>query len=398
MTSICVVLSGGGTGGHLVPGLNLAGQLLAQGDKVSLVCSGGMVEWAFLSPVSLASRYPGLELHQQDLGGSRIGMPFSMARNIAKSRRLLKRLEADIVVGLGGRASLPCLLAARLQGLPFVLLEQNAVPGRANLLAARFARRVYAAFPDTRRAFSTRLEKDGVLVESGMPLRKNLPAPRNPELLSATGVPDGALLVLVVGGSQGAMDLNRLLPRLFATLDPDLKEKLFVLHLSGVGKEPECSALYRYHGLRAKVLPFIEELAPYYAIADLVVCRGGGTTLFELAAAGKAALVLPYPWHKDRQQYHNAEYFERRGAFRILDQEDLRHEELEASPAFVLLDRLCRDQALREDMGRRARAAIHKDAREKIAQDLHHIVLDRHVGKRSPTREAFAADVAGRLR
>lgn len=370
MAPIRVLLSGGGTGGHLVPGLNLGHELLARGDVVHLARTGRAVEAPFLPGV------PGITVHDVPVMRRGLALPFAVSKSLGPARRLLRRERIDVVVGLGGGGSLPAIVAARLGGIPFVLLEQNVHPGRANRLAARFARRLYTAFPDTVRLLAPR-----PAVHTGMPLRPGLGRPADGEVRRRLAV-EGKTVLLVFGGSQGAQVLNECVPRLAAGLAGDLRRRVAIVHLSGIGKEGRTAAAYSGTGVDVHVLPFHRDMARLYSIADLVLCRAGGTSLVELAAAGRAAVVVPFPWHRDQHQAANARWFVDAGAFVSLDQEILVR-----GGGGELLATLLRDEARRCAMGRTARRALPLDAGARIADELHRIVEARRTRRVAAERQ-----------
>ncbi|MEZ5988097.1 MAG: glycosyltransferase [Planctomycetota bacterium] len=347
--------------GHLVPGLTLANALLARGDRVALARPGELVEDRFPVPA-------GLERFRLAVPKGRLGLALSLPRAVMRATRLLDELGADLLVGLGGYGSLPALLAARRRRVPVVLLEQNLVLGKANRVGLRFARRVYTAFPDTAPVPERRL--DDRFRGLGMPLRPGRPCARDPLLRQRLGIAPDKRIVLVLGGSQGASSLNRAVPPFLATLPAELRGTLAVLHAAGPGKEGECAEAWRTTGIEAHVFPFLEDPAPFLALADVVLCRGGGTTLVEVAAAARPALVVPYPWHADRQQELNARWFEERGVFRVLAQDALMGTGEDRAAAGSWLADLLRDDGHRRELGRRAGTLLPRDATRRILDDL----------------------------
>ncbi|MFQ5504074.1 MAG: glycosyltransferase [Planctomycetota bacterium] len=357
------LLAGGGTGGHLVPGLSLARSLAARGAELHLVRSGRAVENDFLK--ELDSLDPRMAVHEIPWHGRGVLLPFLLARSLVPAHRLIRSVKPDVVVGLGGGGGLTCLVAAWRRGIPFVLLEQNVVPGKANRLMARFARRVYTAFPDTVKAFAGRSA-----VWSGMPLRPGLGRPAEAARSAAAlgrrlGFDPSKTLLLVLGGSQGARALNEAVPGLVASLPDELKEGVAVVHISGRGNERSTARAWGEASTEAHILPFCVEMEALYSAADLVLCRGGGTTLHELAAAGRPSIIVPYPWHRDRHQYANAEWFEERGASRVLEQD-----QLTGGGGLCLLIELLSDASARRRMGASARRSLPLDAGTRISAEL----------------------------
>lgn len=377
MSSMRVLLCGGGTGGHLVPGLVLARRLLDQGHAVDLVRPGRDVEEHFLGQQGLGRQgLEGLGVHRLPLSRGGLRLPFSFAWALRRSRQLLGELDSDLVVGLGGLASLPPLVAAWSKGIPFTLLEQNLVVGKVNRLALRFADRMYTAFPlpDTRMGKEDSHKERALLLQKvrdyGMPLRPGIPTNIDEDLRQRYAIAATKKVILILGGSQGARDLNLGLPAFLAELPEDLRQNLAILHVAGPGKESECAEAWRHTGMEAHVFSFLEDLGPYYAMADLVLCRGGGTTLYEVASAGRPALVIPYPWHADRQQARNAGYFVEAGLFRKVEQAELLQEGAARREAGAWVRDLLSEPALCRSLGQRASSLLPRGAADRILDDL----------------------------
>ncbi len=345
--TICLVSSG--TGGHLWPALVLERALRERGHATHLITEGRAVERALLERVGC----PAATLDTHRAGPSRL------VRRAVEARRMLAECGARAVVCTGGRTSLVVGLAAVSRRLPVVLLEQNVVTGRANRLLARFARRVYLGLPTE----SSRHCPDRFLW-TGTPLREGIGEVSRQAARSELRLPAEALVVLVTGGSQGAGVLNEIVPRVLA----GLRIPLHVIHLTGPDQESAVRARYVDgidHGIEPKVRPLALDMERLYAAADLVISRGGGCTVAELAAAGRAAVIVPYPHHKDRQQHHNAAVLAREGAARVIEQDELFERRLTATLRELLVDRESLDA-----MGRRARAAARPDPTAAILDDL----------------------------
>ena len=264
------------------------------------------------------------------------------------------------MIGTGGRTSVAVAVAGRSLGLPLCLLEQNAVPGRANRLLAHLASRVYLGLPIATRPARSLL--------TGTPLRPDFARCERRAARALLDVPEDALVVLVTGGSQGAEVLNERVPEALGTLDTEI----VVHHLAGHGRADRVRARYAaFPRLCARVEDVTVEMATHYAAADLVICRGGGGTIAELIVTGRPALVVPYPFHRDQQQLHNARVLEAAGAGRVIEQHDLDVPRLRDELATMLGDR----SRLRS-MGAAARAMAPPDPCERIVRDLEDHVLN----------------------
>lgn len=353
---ICLV--SGGTGGHLLPALVLARALLVRGHVPLLVTEGREVEREFLRRE--LPDVPAIELPSAGL--SRWSLPAWTLRATAAARRLLREHAVDRVVSTGGRPSLPVGLAARSCGLPLYLLEQNAVVGRANGWLLPWCERIYLGLPSAaangRKALVT-----------GTPLRPGLGRIERRLARQQLGLPAVGDVVLVTGGSQGARALNEAVPRALVALALGAADRppLHVLHLAGLGRDEEVRRAYAAGGDRlvAQVRPVALDMDRLYAAADLVICRGGGTTVAELGAVGRPALIVPYPHHKDRQQTRNAGVLAAVGAAVILEEAALTDVTLLAQ-----IEGLLHVPARLAAMGEAARRLLTRDATAAILADM----------------------------
>jgi len=335
-----IVIAGGGTGGHLMPGLAVA-RALAPERPVFIGTARGLE--AKLVPAA------GFELRLIAIGGL-MGTGWrrqtrTLARlpaAVAASARILKEVRAGVVLGIGGYASGPVLMAAGLMRVPIVLLEVNARTGMANRWAARWAKVAAVNFPETARDFR-RAEITGI------PVRKeffSLPMP----------APNPLPLVLVTGGSQGAHALNQAVRAMAPSAS------FGILHQTGTSDAAACVSAYAALGGRVSATAFLDDMPAAMAQADLVVCRAGASTLGELAAARRPAILVPFPGAADQHQLRNAEALARAGAAVLLDQRELTPERL-AQECTALVAAPQRLAALRTAIADFA----HPDAANRIA-------------------------------
>jgi len=348
-----VCLVSGGTGGHLMPALALARALRQRGHEPLLVREGREVERKLLDQQSGSMEQLGLSEERPSL----LGLPLWLVRTTLRARAILRERGIDCVVSTGGRNSLPVGLAARSLRRPLFLLEQNAVSGRTNRMLLPFSRRMYLGLPQ-REAGSERT------VLTGTPLRQEVFGADRTAARRNLGLRDDLPVVVVTGGSQGANSINTHVPPALAATGIPMQ----VIHLSGLGAEAAVQARYAAAaapGLRATVRPVAVEMPMLLAAADLVVSRGGGTTVAELMAVGRAAVIVPYPHHRDRQQFHNADVLVRAGAAEVVEEKDMGAERLERIFSALLCDpaRLAR-------MGEAARAQCPGDPCEAILEDM----------------------------
>ena len=306
-----VVFSGGGTGGHLFPGLAIAEELRRADQDIRITFAGGggaferdHVSRAGYEYVRLASRplprgpWQAVRFFKDHLSGCRA------------ARRYLRQPHVSVVVGLGGYTSVPMARAAVSHGVPLVLVEQNVYPGRANVWLARSASLVCTAFAATRGHLRTSCP----VRVTGTPVRhSHLAQPR---------VVNRPKQLLVLGGSQGARSLNQQVPRALYRLRSQIAGWK-IIHQSGERDFAATRELYQKLACPAKVLPFIDDLPEHLARTDFAISRAGGATIAELTSAGVPALLLPYPHATDDHQRKNADAVAQTGAAVVVDSREV---------------------------------------------------------------------------
>lgn len=295
-----VVFAGGGTAGHLFPGLAVAEHLTATTEPPTIVFagSGRIAERQWVEEAGFRYRTTPCRRGPR---GWRDAAPclWQNVRGLLAARRLLREESCSLVVGLGGYASLPAAGAALSLGVPLVLLEQNVVPGLATRLLARWAQRVCVSFPETGAALP---HPDRVRV-TGNPIRAEFVR----RAAKPAAARSGRRQLLVLGGSGGARSLNRNVPEALARVSPLLKGWR-IIHQSGTNDADSTRLLYARVGLKADVRPFVSDMPETLAGTDLAVCRAGGTTLAELATLGVPAVLIPYPHAAGDHQQKNADW------------------------------------------------------------------------------------------
>ncbi len=339
------MIMAGGTGGHVFPGLAVA-ELLRQ--------SGWRVVWLGAKTGMEAALVPkrGYEMAWVSFSGVRgkgalafFLLPARLLLAFWQSARAIFAHRPDVVLGMGGYISFPGGMMAALLGKPLVVHEQNAIPGLANKLLAGVADRVLSAFPGALKRASL----------TGNPVRPEIAAIAAPE--SRYAGRSGPLRVLVLGGSLGAKALNDVVPRALALVTG---ERPVLTHQSGAQHVDSLRRAYSAAGVPAKTSAFIEDMAAAYAEADLVLCRAGATTVAEIAAAGVASVLVPYPQAVDDHQTANARFLADAGAAVLVPQSELGPERLaEVLAGF--------DRARLRDMARRARSLARPGAASAVA-------------------------------
>jgi UDP-N-acetylglucosamine--N-acetylmuramyl-(pentapeptide) pyrophosphoryl-undecaprenol N-acetylglucosamine transferase len=342
-----LLVMAGGTGGHIYPGVAVAEALRARGWQIAWMGNEDRMEGR------IVPQY-GYELAWIRFGALRgkgllakLTLPLNLLRGFWQAMQAIRRVKPDVVIGMGGYVSFPGGVMARLLGHPVVVHEQNSVAGLANRVLASIASRVVCGFPDVIRR--------GVWL--GNPVRADIAALPEPSLRFAGR--SGPLKLLVVGGSLGAQALNEVLPKVLAMLPAELRPQ--VTHQSGAKQIDALKTAYAAAGVDGEFLPFIDNMAQRYAEADLVICRSGALTIAELAAAGVASVLVPFPHAVDDHQTGNARFLSERGAALLIQQT-----ELEPTKLAEWLRTLNRKQLL--GMAEAARALARPQAAEEVAE------------------------------
>jgi len=359
-----VIIAGGGTGGHVIPALAIAQQLrkqfaadilfigTARGIESRLVPQGGfpleLIQVGALKNVSLLTRARTL---------------FDLPRALWTSGRIVSDFRPDVVIGVGGYASGPGMIAALRRRIPTLAFEPNVVPGFANRLVAHFVSAAAVHFEETREYFRNPKV-------TGVPVREAFfkIAPR-PQRCSESSSP----VLLVFGGSQGAHAINQAMVELTKPESlPGLRAKvpnLHIIHQTGERDFESVQAAYRYSGVSGEVHKFIDDMPATFAQADLLVCRSGASTVAEITAAGKPAIFVPFPRAADDHQNVNARALERAGAAVVVEES-----KLEAAYLVDTIAVLLNDPARLKSMSEAAKSLGHPKAVEEIAEMVNGLV------------------------
>jgi len=355
MRELAVVIAGGGTGGHLYPGIAVAREIrrrvpaatvtfagTARGLEARVVPREGfaldVIHSAGLKGKSLVSRVRGAAL---------------LPQSVADAWRLLSRRRPDAVMGVGGYSSGPVVLIAALRGIPTMVLEQNAVPGLTNRWLAPWIRAAAVTYDESRRFFG------GKAIVTGNPVRPEFFVTASPAASGSREAGAGGR-VLILGGSQGAHVINVAA----GEAAPALARRpggIGLVHQTGERDLARVQAAYAAAGLDVRTAPFIDGVAAEMQAADLVVCRAGATTLAELAASGRPAILVPFAAATDDHQRRNAAVLADAGAALVIDERELSGDRL-ASAISTLLD----DPARRQRMGAAMRTFARPDAAARI--------------------------------
>jgi UDP-N-acetylglucosamine--N-acetylmuramyl-(pentapeptide) pyrophosphoryl-undecaprenol N-acetylglucosamine transferase len=318
-----LLVAGGGTGGHLFPGLALGEEVKTRHPRndVLFVGSARGIEAREVPKAGYPLRIIDVgPLKRQGFFGLIKGL-FRLPRSLFQSIRIIQQFDPDVVVGVGGYSSGPVVFAAWLMGIATAIQEQNALPGFTNRTLGKIVRAVFTAFPEAAAGFPA---KTTHLL--GNPIRRAFL-----DNYLHTKAPGERLSIFITGGSQGAHMLNLRMVEALELLAPQIGSKLHVLHQTGVKDQPEIASRYeklKAFGVEATAVAFIDDMPRAYAEADLLVCRAGATTIAELTVCKKPALLVPFPFAADDHQTVNARSMVQAGAAQLLPEKELTGQKL----------------------------------------------------------------------
>lgn len=350
MSDATVVIAAGGTGGHVFPALAVAEGLRERNIPVVWVGSEAGMENNVVSDHGIPIRKIGVSPLR---GGGLLRKPLgllNLVKAIASSMKIVRQEEAGTVLGMGGYVSGPVCLAAKMTGCRVVVHEQNAVPGFTNRVLKRIANKALEAIPNT-------FVSGKKVTCTGNPIRKEILTLAEPAVRYEAR--DGALRVLVVGGSQGARALNQMVPEALALLT----EPLNVIHQCGPRWFEETQAKYRAVTHSSDVREFIDDMAEVYSWADIIICRSGAMTVAEIAAVGLASILIPYPAAVDDHQTANGAFLVDAGAALIMQESDITAASLAAQLKSMSREKL-------KLMAVNARQVAKRDATDRVVAEL----------------------------
>ena len=350
-----------GSGGHLIPAFQAAGGLAGRGARVKVWYPHRRTTAPLADALREQMQQEGVDVEPFSVGAA--PRPWTRLWGSAQlwqqALRCFETFAPDVVVGFGGWVSAPVIVAARHRRIPVVLHEQNVVLGRANRWLARYANQVAVSFAETQAQLG-RVPS----VVTGLPIRRPIGRTARAQAAARLGLHPEPLTLLVLGGSQGARPLNRLLTGLAALCSPEERQTWQVVHVTGASDDATVRRVYAAYGMRAWVGPFLAGMEDAYAVADVAIARAGASTIAELACCGVPAVLIPYP-HAGGHQRMNAGAVETLGGGIVI-------EESEATPEGVLsaVRRLLTDERLRHMMGAQMRRLHAADAAERLADAI----------------------------
>ncbi len=314
-----IIIAGGGTGGHIFPGIAVAQELKRTYENVNVVFVG--------TAQGIESRVvpkEGFDIRLINVEGivgkgllRRFRSALKVPASLHSSRSIIKSIKPDLVFGVGGYSSGPVLLAAYLMGAPTMIHEQNSVPGLTNKILSKFVNIVAVTYQESLSFFP----KDRTYL-TGNPVRQDIVKGDRWRGCEVFGLEKGLFTVFVFGGSRGASSINKAMSEALMYLG-EFKDKIQFIHQTGEKEFEAVREIYRAKGFRGTVIPFAHNMADAYAVADLIVSRAGATTLAELTACGKAAILIPYPYAAANHQELNARKLWDMGAAQMILESEL---------------------------------------------------------------------------
>ena len=313
------IVVAGGTGGHVYPAIAFAAAWKAQGNRVSWIGTQEGLEASIVPKHEIPLYFIRVKGLRRSGKLQQIFALWGAVRAFFQAFLLLKKLKPNVVLGMGGYVSGPSALAAKCLGIPVVIHEQNAIAGKTNQIVARFSKKVLAAFPNVLTKFKP--------VVCGNPVRADLLK------LKPKSYANSCMNILIIGGSRGALSLNKILPEMLTKIS-----NISVWHQTGEKHFEETQKIYAAScrgenffaptGSPVKIAPYIDDMVAAYEWADIVICRAGAMTVFEIMAVGRPAIFIPYPYAVDDHQTANAKFLVDQSAGLLIQERDLTFEKL----------------------------------------------------------------------
>ncbi len=360
-----IVIAGGGTGGHIFPGIAIAEEIRDRDGSAEIIFVG--TEHGIEASVIPTEGYPIKYLRAEGLVGrslvEKLRGGVKTFLSVYDSYRLLKELRPDVLIGVGGYASFGPVFAGSLMSIPSVIVEQNSVPGLANRALSRIADIVCVTYHESISFFPR--SKTYI---TGNPIRKRILSGSRGRAYEIFSLERGKFTVFVFGGSSGARAINNAVRSSFSYI-MDIRDDIQFLHQTGRDDYEGIREAYRKWGFRATVAAFIHQMPEAYAVADLVVSRAGATTLAELTAVGKPAILIPYPYAAGRHQELNARRLSEMGAARVILDHELNGESLARNIRW-----LYENSGMRSEMERLSRSFGRPDAAQRVVDIVMNLI------------------------
>jgi UDP-N-acetylglucosamine--N-acetylmuramyl-(pentapeptide) pyrophosphoryl-undecaprenol N-acetylglucosamine transferase len=352
-----VIIAGGGTGGHLFPGLAVAEEFKNRDDSTEVIFVG--TEYGIEARVVPREGYPIKFLKAEGWVGvstvKKVKAIVTTFFSIADSYKIIQTVRPDIVIGVGGYASGATMLTAYLMSIPTMILEQNSIPGLTNKILGRFVRAVCITYQESISFFPK-----AKTFLTGNPVRMQILKGDIESAYRLFSLERGLFTIFIFGGSSGAKSINMAIVNALNNMY-DLKDKIQFLHQTGIRDYENIRESYRKTGFKGTITPFIYQMGEAYAVADIVVSRAGATTLAELTALGKPAILIPYPYAAGQHQELNARKLLEMGAAKMIRDSELKGESLANS-----IREMYTNETMRAEMQRNSRAVGRPEACSKV--------------------------------
>jgi len=363
--AISLVIAGGGTGGHLFPGIAVAEEILAAGlnSHVCFVGSGNRFETGVLNGKGFEQKHIRVQSLKGKTMRQQVKALASLPWSLFSATWILRKFRPDVVLGVGGYSAGPVVVAAWVLRIPRALHEQNVIPGMTNRLLSYFADRIYVSFADTRiKAPAQKIHLTGNPVRKEiLSCLKSTPAtPRGPV------TPAKPFTIFIVGGSQGAHRINTAV--MAALTHIASKDRIAFIHQTGAADEDVVRKAYTEHNITGTAKSFFHDMAKQYRKADLVICRSGASTIAELTVLGKGVIFIPYPFAADDHQALNARQLVSRGAAELILEKDLTGKLLAQK-----IEHYASSPQILAGMAANMRKQARPDAAKAIVEDLYEL-------------------------
>lgn len=319
-----IIFAGGGTGGHLMAGLSTAEEIRSRFHEAEIIFFGTDKKFEKRCVEQKGFQYQ--QVRAKKWGKSCkdiVAFVGTTVVSIIESLFVIRRFNPDIIVGLGGYASVAPIIAAKLLGVPSVLLEQNVIPGKANRFLAGWVDEVYCHWRGPLKWFN----KAKVVRVTGTPIRKDILSSQRRRSAEKFGLSSSKKTILITGGSQGAQAINETILKSLPKLE-SLSHDVQIIHCTGEYGYEAAKAAYAQTKIDAFVCSFLDDMGAAFSMADIIVCRAGATTIAEITAIGIPAILIPYPYAADNHQYWNAMELASNGGGYLLQQIDLTPEKI----------------------------------------------------------------------
>jgi UDP-N-acetylglucosamine--N-acetylmuramyl-(pentapeptide) pyrophosphoryl-undecaprenol N-acetylglucosamine transferase len=364
-----ILIACGGSGGHIFPAVALAEEIKAKDESAQILFVGSdkALDRRIFEKEGLKYRLLSANKLPYRASFEAIFFLLKLSIDVFRSLIILMKHRSDAVVGFGGYVSAPVIAAAYILGLPRMIHEQNVVPGRANAMLLRFVDRIAISFEETKKYLGLYAKK---AIFTGNPIRESLLKDDKTGSIKKMGLDPKKFTILVIGGSQGAHNLNKAFLKALSKMDKEIRQSLQIIHLTGVTDYGWANAAYKELFVEHRVHSFLDRIEEAYSASDLIVTRSGASAIFEIAYFGRPMILIPYPFALSHQS-ENARIFSAGGAAIEIDEKDLSGDLMKER-----IEELLKDRGKLSEMGESARRMSVPDSSRSLAE----VVLS--IGKR----------------